>query len=464
MKYIIDKKIRVGYLTAFLLLLLSYILLFFTTSQMFKQTAVINHKDKVINKLEELVSNVKEAESNYRGFIILKDSSYREAYLVGLVRIDSSISKARELIIDSDTQVQHMDSLEGLVKERFAILDRIATQLDNSGGNITDTVRSAAAGAREKMEAIKRKAREMQYYEGALMEKRMEDLTAYHTSINTINIASLIIAVLLSIYSLITYTTENKSRREADEKALQYRLQLESRIGELDEANKQLTELKLIEKFAATGRISRTIAHEVRNPLTNISLATEQLRDMVQENDEGTLLLNMIKRNGDRINQLVSDLLNATKYSELQFARTPLNDLLNETLENAKDRIELNGITLKKEFSTGVGEINVDKDKMKIAFLNIIVNAIEAMKPGEGILTIKTDCRNNKCYISIKDNGIGMNRESLSKLFEPFFTNKEKGTGLGLTNTQNIILNHKGNISVESEPGVGTTFTIVLDS
>jgi len=111
----------------------------------------------------------------------------------------------------------------------------------------------------------------------------------------------------------------------------------------------------------------------------------------------------------------------------------------------------------------GICDIAVDLERMKIAFLNIIVNAIEAMEPGSGILQLKTFTKDDKCVISITDNGPGIDEESLSKVFEPYFTSKIRGTGLGLTNTQNIILNHNGHIGLESKKGIGTTFWIQLD-
>ena len=85
------------------------------------------------------------------------------------------------------------------------------------------------------------------------------------------------------------------------------------------------------------------------------------------------------------------------------------------------------------------------------------------MEPGKGVLTLETKAENGKCIVIISDNGFGMDAETLSKLFEPYFTSKEKGNGLGLTNTQNIILNHRGTIKVESEVGKGTSFIITLD-
>ena len=226
----------------------------------------------------------------------------------------------------------------------------------------------------------------------------------------------------------------------------------------------ELKELKDMEKFTSTGRIARTIAHEVRNPLTNILLATEQLREMENKNDESPVLLELINRNAARINQLVSDLLNATRFTHLDFSKADVSQLMEETLEMAKDRIELNQVTVEKSYLTGeTCELSVDKEKIKVALLNIIVNAIEAMEKGKGLLQLKTRKQDNKCIIEIRDNGKGMDEEVKQKLFEPYFTSKLKGNGLGLTNTQNIILNHNGKISVFSKPGEGTLFLIALD-
>src|SRR6185312_8071686 len=125
--------------------------------------------------------------------------------------------------------------------------------------------------------------------------------------------------------------------------------------------------------------------------------------------------------------------------------------------------ILLKGISIRKNYMTDICDISVDVERIKIAFLNVIVNAIEAMEPGKGILQVTTTAREGKCVILVSDNGPGMSDESQSRVFEPYFTSKPKGTGLGLTNTQNIILNHNGQIAFESKKGEGTTFTIQLN-
>lgn len=223
--------------------------------------------------------------------------------------------------------------------------------------------------------------------------------------------------------------------------------------------------MRSIEKFASTGRIARTIAHEVRNPLTNINLAVDQLKSEFNGDlpESHNVMLEMISRNSVRINQLITDLLNSTKFTELVYKRISINQLLDETLELARDRILLNNISVVKHYSNDMCDVAVDVERLKIAFLNIIVNAVEAMEPGTGILQLRTASKDGKCLVIIMDNGHGIDLESQSKLFEPYYTTKSKGTGLGLTNTQNIILNHNGHIQLESEKGKGATFTITLD-
>jgi signal transduction histidine kinase len=173
--------------------------------------------------------------------------------------------------------------------------------------------------------------------------------------------------------------------------------------------------------------------------------------------------LDMIGRNVNRINQLVSDLLNSTRFEQLEYTPSDINALMDDALEMARDRIELNQIKVEKQYAKDLCETLVDKEKIKLAFLNIIVNAIEAMEKIPGILTIKTGKQGNKCIVEIKDNGTGMDEETIQKLFEPYFTGKIKGNGLGLTNTQNIILNHKGSINVRSKIREGSSFTITLN-
>lgn len=241
---------------------------------------------------------------------------------------------------------------------------------------------------------------------------------------------------------------------------------LKKRIADLDKANKELMQMRSVEKFAATGRIARTIAHEIRNPLTNINLAVEQLQTELDGRIAGSAeqLLGMIHRNSDRINGLITDLLNSTKFSDLRYQEVQMNMLVDQTLELVKDRLLSGRIKVVRDYSHIDCRISVDIQRMKIALLNVIVNALEAMEPDHGILVLRTFATEGKCFVVIRDNGQGIEEDALSKVFEPYFTSKVAGMGLGLTRTQNIILNHNGAITLESKKGEGAQFTIELES
>jgi signal transduction histidine kinase len=178
------------------------------------------------------------------------------------------------------------------------------------------------------------------------------------------------------------------------------------------------------------------------------------------ENEDSEIFFTMIKRNSERINQLVSDLL-ATTRAELSFSAASVNDILEASIDLAIDRIHLKQIQVEKYYDQSICAIQMDIEKIKIVFLNIIVNAIEAMGDN-GKLQIVTQNDEGKCVVKISDNGKGMQKSELDRLFEPYFTTKEKGNGLGLANCHNIIIGHKGNITAESESGKGTTFTIIF--
>jgi signal transduction histidine kinase len=173
-------------------------------------------------------------------------------------------------------------------------------------------------------------------------------------------------------------------------------------------------------------------------------------------------MLEMIHRNGQRINRLITDLLASTVLPSLEYQRISIHALLDQSLAAAQDRIQLQDLRIVKEYAGGADEVLVDVEKMQIAFLNIIINAVEAMEPGQGTLRLKTEREGKQCVVSIADNGAGIEPDALSKVFEPYFSGKPNGTGLGLTHTYTIILTHKGSLSVESKVGQGTTFRVTL--
>ncbi len=459
----IKREITSGYALSFLLLLISYCLIFYVQQRLAREAEWVVHSYRVITNVESLKGELTDAETGLRGYVITRDTRFLKPYNEASKDIPVLYQELETLVVDNKDQASRLDTLDLLIKKRMELMRTGLEKFQTNGFTITDEMKLRRETTLNTMDSMRLFVSKFKNAEEKLMEKRKLRLSDLFTGAKIIAIISLVIACFALIYSIITFNREYKARQKADKRASKYRVDLESNKNELKEKNIELQELREMEKFTSTGRIARTIAHEVRNPLTNILLAAEQLREMENKSEESPVLLDLINRNAARINQLVSDLLNATRFTHLNFSTVNINELLDETFEMAKDRIDLNQITIEKDYPKETCELLVDKEKIKVALLNIIVNAIEAMESGKGVLQLKTKKQGNKCIIEIKDNGKGMEEEELQKLFDPYFTTKPRGNGLGLTNSQNIILNHKGKISAYSRPGRGTTFVIALE-
>ena len=213
------------------------------------------------------------------------------------------------------------------------------------------------------------------------------------------------------------------------------------------------------EKLAANERLIRMLAHEIRNPLNNIILSVEHL--VPADGDETQKdFLGIIQRNSIRINQIITELLNLASPAELVFEKHTLQEIMDESLARASDRINLHKINVEKNYPAAPLFITADKNKLVIAFTNILINAVEAMEINKGNLSVGMKDSADAYNIYIKDNGRGIPREYLSKLFDPFFTLKKNGMGLGLTASYSIIQSHKANMQVESNVDEGTNFLI----
>jgi len=233
-------------------------------------------------------------------------------------------------------------------------------------------------------------------------------------------------------------------------------------IHDRTEKKRAEKELLVAEKLATTGQMARSIAHEVRNPLTNLNLAMEQLKDEI-EGEETDLYLDIIHRNADRIEQLITDMLSSSKPKPLNKEEISFNELLDQTLAETEDRLQLRGIKLEKSMDGNLPKCQGDREQLKTAFLNVIINAIEAMEENKGKLKVNTFMSNESIIAQIEDNGEGISEEELNRLFDPFFTGKRGGMGLGLTSTKNILNSHNARVEVESTKGEGTTFNIYFD-
>ncbi len=215
------------------------------------------------------------------------------------------------------------------------------------------------------------------------------------------------------------------------------------------------------EKLAATGRLVRTLAHEVRNPINNINLASEHLRSLSLP-EESSLYLDIVNRNSNRINELIKELLNSSRPSEMQMKESTLQSVIDEIVNISEDRMHLKHINLQVDYPKDLIVVFCDAEKLVLALLNILVNAVEAIEHDKGEISITLKKDTEQVFVEITDNGNGISEEKLPRLFEPYYTSKRNGIGLGLASTLNIIQAHGGAIEVNSKVERFTTFNISL--
>ncbi|MDQ3191305.1 MAG: HAMP domain-containing histidine kinase [Bacteroidota bacterium] len=211
---------------------------------------------------------------------------------------------------------------------------------------------------------------------------------------------------------------------------------------------------------------SYAIAHELRNPLTNVMLSCEHVKgELCKEGVDKESLLNciaIIERSCGRMNQLIGDFVQNDKVAEI--GNKSLNDIIEESLSLAGDRINLKKVTIEKCYQLNKSFLFPELEKLRVAFLNIIINAIESMEFGKGILQITSSEDASSFFVKFSDNGSGMCNCEMNKLFQPYFTKKSDGLGIGLFLTKNILEEINATISVESILGKGTSFTIKFNN
>lgn len=230
----------------------------------------------------------------------------------------------------------------------------------------------------------------------------------------------------------------------------------------MEDLNRVEAQLLRQEKLAALGQLAAGIAHEIRNPLTSINILIQSMREKLPIENAFQEDLKVIEEEIGRINEIVEQFLRFAKPSPPLFEKTEVFPILEETLQLLRPQIEKSRISVKKEFYP-LPPMTIDKEQIKQVILNILLNAIQAMPEGGHLILggrVSEDGDGVKLWI--KDSGVGIPSEMMNKLFDPFFSTKESGMGLGLSIAHRIIDSHHGKIEVESTPGKGTLFTLFL--
>jgi two-component system, sporulation sensor kinase B len=219
-------------------------------------------------------------------------------------------------------------------------------------------------------------------------------------------------------------------------------------------------ELIKAEKFNVVSQLAASVAHEIRNPMTTVRGFMQLLQGDRLSKEQNTFI-NISIKELDRAQEVINQYLSLAKPQTEEYEMFSLTDALNESVEVMSTYAAMNSIEIKKDIEDDL-VIKGLKLELQQVFINILKNAIEAIKENGEITAAAIENKDGKVMITIKDNGAGMPKEQLKSLGRPYYSTKEKGTGLGLTVCYQIVKRMKGEIVVESQLGEGTKFTILL--
>ena len=220
------------------------------------------------------------------------------------------------------------------------------------------------------------------------------------------------------------------------------------------------------DRLSTVGELSTILAHEIKNPMNSIIINIEVLRAAIQEVTGGSensastrakKYLDVIEGEIKRLDKVIKGFLDLSLPRQSTKVKFSINQVLQSVVDFMAQEMQQKGISLKTEFSNENPTLVGSADQIKQALLNLMLNSLQALPDG-GEVSLKTSANEKEVFISIRDSGVGMDGRTLEKIFNPYFTTKAKGSGLGLTIVRRVVKEHNGEIKVESELGKGTIF------
>jgi two-component system, NtrC family, sensor histidine kinase HydH len=273
----------------------------------------------------------------------------------------------------------------------------------------------------------------------------------------------LVIALRVLILPVVGFLTRQLAEASRTE-TRKYQMAAE----QLAAANQSLKEaeaqVRRSDRLAALGQLTAGLAHELRNPLGTMRTSAELLsRNVAQENAIAQEMAGYIKSEVDRVNAIITRFLDFARPQHLRLEQGDLAALLDKTIDQfERERTgALSGISVHKSYSPETPTLVFDAGLMERVFSNLIINAAQASPPG-AVVTVKTRLTDSTAEVSVIDRGSGIDPKNLESIFNPFFTTKAEGVGLGLAIVSKIVDEHGGKITVESTPGDGTVFRVCL--
>ena len=381
---------------------------------------------------------------------------------------EASIDKAKDDIVRA-VGAGSLSSLRRYLREYSEMVDMIIqfpsrdveteTMLRSAGKNLREFSETTTRLERERMNIIIARSKEFLRY--AFWGVLVLAIVVSHF------ISQKILTSLRSIEKMTTSISQGDFRKIEESRSKDEFGSLINAINVMSE-ELSLREEEIIQskKLASLGILTAGVAHELTNPLNNISMMAQNFTEYYDSlgREERIGLMTKVERETERIQEIVKNLLDFSKPKEANLREADINSVIAKTMTLVQNMLDISNITTKLGLAQGLPRIYLDEHQIQQVLVNLITNAVQAMSLG-GLLFIGTRLgrRGDSIEITVKDSGKGITLEFLPHIFDPFFSTKgDGGTGLGLSVSYGIIKNHKGDIRVESKPGVGTTFTIEL--
>ncbi len=237
-------------------------------------------------------------------------------------------------------------------------------------------------------------------------------------------------------------------------------------VADITDRRRREARLRRAENLASLTTLAAGVAHEIKNPLGSLGIHIQLMQRSLDKNnclegDDARGYLDVLEEEVNRLNGIVVDFLFAVRPMNTELKSADVNSVIHDLLQFTKYELQESGVRVVEEYDEEIPRVELDEKYLKQALLNIIKNAQAAMPEG-GVLKVCTGLKDDMVTIAINDNGSGISEEVRDKIFEPYFTTKDFGSGLGLTVVSTIIKEHAGEIALHSREGVGTTFTIML--
>lgn len=253
----------------------------------------------------------------------------------------------------------------------------------------------------------------------------------------------------------------HKSNLELLDQTKRFNETLREKIEEATRAiREQQNELIRAERLAIIGEFATRIAHEIKNPLSGITVALEIMRGKARDEEQEHSITEVLKE-VRRLDGILRELLQLSVPKEMDLREIDPNEVVERSIVLVRPRAEKKGVSMTVKHGASA-PCRLDYEKCQQVLINLLINAIDSTEPGRGTVSVETKSVNGSLQITIQDDGSGIPESEIEKIFEPFYSSKKQGTGLGLPISKKIIESHSGEITVSSEEGKGSLFTVII--